>query len=82
MISLDTNILFPAVVAENAEHVAAAEFVESLTEREDVAISEFILLELYGLLRNPVVLSKPLAAAAARSPWSANIMLTVPAPSS
>ena len=65
MISLDTNILFPAVVAENTEHVAAAEFVEALSEREDVAISEFILLELYGLLRNPVVLSKPLTAAAA-----------------
>ena len=65
MISLDTNILFPAVVVESSEHAIAADFVDSLTSNGDVAISEFILLELYGLLRNPVVLSKPLTAAAA-----------------
>jgi len=29
-------------------------------DRDDVKISEFILLELYGLLRNPAVLAKPL----------------------
>ena len=33
--------------------------------REDVVLSELILRELYGLLRNPVVLAKPLSANAA-----------------
>ncbi len=65
MISLDTNILLPAVETRNREHGRAAGFVESLQHREDVAISELILLELYGLLRNPAVLAKPLTASAA-----------------
>ena len=65
MISLDTNILLPAVESSNPDHIRAAAFVESLQDRNDVAISEFILLELYGLLRNPAVLAKPLTPAAA-----------------
>jgi predicted nucleic acid-binding protein len=50
MISLDTNILLPAVESRNAQHPRAAAFLESLQDRHDVAISEFILLELYVLL--------------------------------
>ncbi len=65
MISIDTNILLPAVETRNPDHSQAAAFLESLQAREDVAISEFILLELYGLLRNPAVLAKPLSATAA-----------------
>lgn len=65
MISLDTNILLPAVESRNRDHGRAAAFVESLQDRDDVAISEFILLELYGLLRNPAVLARPLAGSAA-----------------
>lgn len=65
MISIDTNILLPAVEIRNSDHSQAATFLESLQAREDVAISEFILLELYGLLRNPAVLAKPLSATAA-----------------
>ena len=62
MMSLDTNLLLPSLVEDHDSHPAALEFVQSLTEREDVLISEFVLLELYGLLRNPCVLSKPLDA--------------------
>lgn len=62
MMSLDTNILLPAVETRNASHARAAAFLHSLQAREDVAISEFILLELYSLLRNPVVLGQPLTA--------------------
>lgn len=62
MLSVDTNILLPAVEVENADHEAAAAFLGSLQGRDDVAISEFILLELYGLLRNLAVLTKPLSA--------------------
>lgn len=65
MISLDANILLPAVESRNAHHPKAAAFLESLQERQDVAICEFILLELYVLLRNPAVLAKPLSPAAA-----------------
>lgn len=65
MISLDTNILLPAVEIRNADHPRAAAFLESLHDRQDVAICEFILLELYVLLRNPAVLGKPLSPAAA-----------------
>lgn len=65
MISLDTNILLPAVETRNRDHNRAVAFVESLQDRDDVAISELILLELYGLLRNPAVLARPLTASAA-----------------
>jgi len=65
MLSIDTNILLPAVDAGDKAHAAAAAFLQSLQGRDDVAVSEFILLELYGLLRNPVVLARPLSAAAA-----------------
>ena len=65
MLSIDTNILLAAVEATNAQHATAATFVDSLQERVDVALSEFVLLELYVLLRNPAVLARPLGASAA-----------------
>jgi toxin-antitoxin system PIN domain toxin len=65
MISLDTNILLPALETGNANHFRAEAFLASLQDRDDVAICEFILLELYVLLRNPAVLVKPLSAPAA-----------------
>lgn len=65
MISIDTNILLPAVESSNLLHGAASAFLDSLHDRQDVALSEFVLLELYGLLRNPAVLPKPLTAPAA-----------------
>ena len=65
MISVDTNILLPAVESENPHHHQAVLFLESLDARDDVVISEFILLELYVLLRNPAVLPKPLDGAKA-----------------
>ena len=65
MISLDTNILLPAVETRGADHQKASAFLESLQEREDVAISEFVLLELYNLLRHQAVLAQPLSAARA-----------------
>ncbi|MCB1127941.1 MAG: hypothetical protein KDM81_15710, partial [Verrucomicrobiae bacterium] len=37
----------------------------SIQHQEDVAISEFILTEFHGLLRNPAVLRHPLTAAGA-----------------
>ena len=46
MISLDTNILLPLVDLDHPRHASALGFAESLQNREDVAISEFVLLEL------------------------------------
>jgi predicted nucleic acid-binding protein len=65
VISVDTNILLLAVESENPLHRKAALFLQTLHERDDVVISEFILLELYVLLRNPAVLAKPLDGAEA-----------------
>jgi predicted nucleic acid-binding protein len=62
MISVDTNILLAAVETGNRQHRSAVRFMESIQDSDAVAISEFILLELYVLLRNPAVLAKPLAA--------------------
>lgn len=62
MFSIDTNILFHAVNEDSPSHAAAFIWLESIQAAEDVAISEFILAELYGLLRNPAVLRRPLDA--------------------
>ena len=59
VISVDTNILLPAVETSNPVHGRAVAFLESLEGREDVALSELVLLELYVLLRNPAVLVRP-----------------------
>lgn len=65
MLSIDTNLLFYAYEASCPEHKAAYAFFSSLVEREDVAISEFVLVELYNLLRNPTVIERPLKSAEA-----------------
>ena len=65
MISIDTNILLPAVESGNHDHEKAAAFLESLHDRDDVVISEFVLLELYALLLNSAVLREPLSPVAA-----------------
>lgn len=67
MIAFDTNILFPFVVADHPAHPRAVKWIASLDEREDVAISEFVLVELYGLLRQPALMARPLDAASAAS---------------
>ncbi len=61
MLSIDTNILFLAFYKNAESHQAAYNWISSIQGRQDVAISEFVLVELYGLLRNPsVVKPKPL----------------------
>jgi toxin-antitoxin system PIN domain toxin len=65
MLSIDTNILLHACTEDSPSHRAAYAWLASIQRVEDVAISEFILAELYGLLRNPAVIKHPLAAAEA-----------------
>ena len=65
MISVDTNILLFSYAEASPCHIAARDFLASLSPRQDVALSEFVLSEFYLLLRNPAVLTKPLGAAEA-----------------
>ena len=62
MISIDTNILLYAHNKDCLEHKRAFEFILSCGGREDVALCELVLVELYILLRNPAVLQQPLRA--------------------
>lgn len=65
ILSIDTNVLLAAVDVGNAQNKRASAWLTELNTNEDVAISEFVLFELYGLLRNPAVLRKPISANAA-----------------
>jgi toxin-antitoxin system PIN domain toxin len=65
MLSIDTNILLAAVEEKNTDHAEAFAFLDSLQERDDVVISELVLLELYNLLRNAAVVGKPRTASQA-----------------
>ena len=60
MLSIDANLLLYAANTASPDHGRALEFMRSLIARQDVAISEFILVEFFVLLRNPAVLAKPL----------------------
>src|SRR3989442_944325 len=62
MLSIDTNILLHAFNEDSPSHAAAYAWLTSIQRDENVAISEFILAELYGLLRNPAVIKHPLDA--------------------
>jgi toxin-antitoxin system PIN domain toxin len=65
MLSIDSNLLLYAFNNASPWHKAAHAWLTSIQREEDVAVSEFILAELYGLLRNPAVLKHPLPAAEA-----------------
>lgn len=62
MIGLDANLLLYAYAEAAPEHKTAKLFLESLAEKDSVAVSEFTLTEFYLLLRNPAVLEYPLSA--------------------
>ncbi len=61
MKSCDTNILLYYLNRDCPEHPAAARFLEQNRDREDFALCELVLVELYVLLRSPAVLASPLA---------------------
>jgi toxin-antitoxin system PIN domain toxin len=65
MISFDANLMVYAINTDNPFHQRAKAYVEGLALREDVAVSELVLVEFYTLLRNPVVLDRPLRPAEA-----------------
>ncbi len=65
MISIDSNLLLYSFAAASPFHGSSLRFIETLDQRDDVALSELVLVELYTLLRNPAVLESPLGAAEA-----------------
>ena len=65
MTSLDANLLLYCYSQASPFHAQARSFLEGLSARDDVTVSELVLVELYTLLRNPAVLVNPLEAAAA-----------------
>jgi toxin-antitoxin system PIN domain toxin len=65
MLSMDTNLLLYAFNEASPWHRQAYRWMSSIQHNEEVAVSEFILAEFYGLLRNPAVLKRPLGAAEA-----------------
>lgn len=61
MTSCDTNLLFEALEASRPRHRAARDFLERHRDDADFALCELVLVELYVLLRNPVVARRPLS---------------------
>ena len=63
MLSADTNIFVYAADPDSPRHEAARAFL--LNCREDFAVCQLVLVELYMLLRNPVVFKRPYSASEA-----------------
>lgn len=63
MRSCDTDILLYYLNRDCSEQPAAARYLEANWDRQDFALCELVLVELYVLLRSPAVLSRPLGAA-------------------
>jgi predicted nucleic acid-binding protein len=61
MISFDANLLLYGFCEASPHHAQAKSFLVSLSPRDDVALSEFVLTEVYLHLRNPAVLEEPLS---------------------
>ena len=60
--AVDTNVLLYALNADAPESARARDFLEQRREDPDTVISELVLVELYVLLRNPAVVTRPLPA--------------------
>lgn len=65
MISIDTNILLYAAITDSPFCQDAYDFLGDMGNRDDVVISELVLVELYTGLRNPAIMKNPLSAAQA-----------------
>ena len=65
MIAFDTNLAVYALNTSTPQHAGARKFIESLANRDDVIVCEMMLVELYMILRNPKIFSKPMKSAMA-----------------
>lgn len=68
MISVDTNILLYSLNPASVWHEAAVLFLRLNfgVPAKRVILTDYVLVELYVLLRNPAVMTQPLTASAAR----------------
>ena len=68
MISFATNLLFYSLNPGSIWHGAAVAFLQEQLSRPGmrVVLTDYVLVELYVLLRNPAVMAQPLSAKAAR----------------
>lgn len=65
MISFDTNVLYALMDSRSPFQPTARQLFEGLVGNSSVVIAEQTLMELYCLLRNPAVSSRPLSSAEA-----------------
>jgi len=63
MISCDTNVLFAVLDSDSVHHATAITFLNDMRNSEQFGLCELVLIELYGLLRNPIVSKRPQNAA-------------------
>lgn len=68
MIGIDTNLLLYSLNPASEWHAGAVSFLRQHLgdPKVRVAITDYVLVELYIHLRNPLVMAQPLSAAAAR----------------
>ena len=68
MISIDTNLLLYSLNPDSVWHQASVSFLQQNLgiPAVRVAITDYVLVELYVLLRNPAVMAKALTAKVAR----------------
>jgi uncharacterized protein len=68
MISIDTNVLLYSLNPASVWHGKAVTFLQECLSNlvMQVVLTDYVLVELYVLLRNPAVMSQPLSAKAAR----------------
>lgn len=57
----DTNVLFYYLNASSQENKSATEYLSNKFDDENFCICELVLVELYGLLRNSAVTTKPMS---------------------
>ena len=62
MLAFDTNLAVHAVNQSSPWQARAANFLQSLATRRDVAVGELMLVELYLKLRNEKIFPRPLNA--------------------
>lgn len=65
MLSIDTNILFYAMVENSQFHEVARAFLNENSTNTDMVMSELVLVELYNLLRNEKLTGKKTTASEA-----------------
>jgi toxin-antitoxin system PIN domain toxin len=67
MTAVDTNLLFAWLNRDHTRHAPAARWFAMQADNSRLVLCELVLVELYGLLRNPALVTHPLDGAGAVS---------------